>query len=533
MRRRLGVILLVCGVALTGCAGRAGQTASAPSALSTSDTTPATARTVPTVVVLDASGSMNETDAPGPRIDAAKAAAQGLVDGVPDDANIGLMTYGTGTGSSEAEQAVGCQDVKTLIPLGPLNRERMRAQISGLRASGYTPISLALRTALSQLPTDGAPQAIVLVSDGEDTCGTPPCDTAKQAKHSHPGLTISTVGFKTEGAASDQLGCIAAATGGLFVQATNASQLAARLLATQNLGAAQSSLSSDGVNGITLGSTLAEIRAGHPDFPDAATSGAVAVVYHDCDFGFLDGVLDWIEPHGGGRTIDGVTAGTPLSRATELYGPPVQSVTNSDGSHTVIYIADPKANYGYRILVDQYSQDGTTIAGWVKTIVLCRCAPKPGAAGVNMPPSGKWTDPVVVITPTSLGAVKVGMALPDAEAAAGVSFDGFGDGAHYPKGIRPELYVVPNLPCVGVSGTDTPSKTVQTAEGVRLGDSADQITALYGNRARYIPAPTGGRTPTEGYIVDFPDGKIAFAVASNVIRAIKAGPGVTPSSCGG
>jgi Ca-activated chloride channel family protein len=336
---------------------------------------------VPTVLILDASGSMNETDAPGPRIDAAKTAAQALVDGLPEDATLGLTTYGTGTGSTDAEQAAGCADVITLIPLSRLDRDPLRSAISGLRASGYTPISLALRTAVAQLPADDSAQAIVLVSDGEDTCGAPPCDEARQAKLTHPGLAISTVGFKTEGAASDQLNCIATSTGGLFVQAQNANQLVARLLATQNVAIAQSSLSSNGFAGITLGTKLADIRAAHPDFPDAATSGSATVIYRDCDFGFLDGVLDSIAPHGGGRTIDGVGPGTPISRATELYGSPLGSVQNSDGTHSVLYTADPNTDAAYRILVDRYTESSGTISGQVKTIVLCRCKPKTGVSG--------------------------------------------------------------------------------------------------------------------------------------------------------
>lgn len=524
MKHRLGMAVAVISVVVVGaCAQRGGPSATAPSV---TNVMPAT---VPTVLILDASGSMNETDAPGPRIDAAKAAAQGLADGLPDDATIGLMTYGTATGSDPSEEAAGCEDVTTLIALGHLDRAQMRTQILSLRASGYTPISLALQTALAQLPMDRSPQAIVLVSDGEDTCGSPPCDTAKQAKQSHPGLTISTVGFKTEGPASEQLSCIAAATGGLFVQAQNASQLSARLLATQNVGAAQSSLSSDGINGITLGSTLGDIRKAHPDFPDASASGPATVVYRDCDFGFVDGVLDSIAPHGGGRTIDGVAPGTPLSRVGELYGPPLQSVTNADGSHTLIYTAEPSTDHAYRIAVDQYNQSGTAISGFVKTIVLCRCGSKPGG---QQPTSGRWTEPVIVITPTSLGAVKVGMSVPEAEAAAGKPFDGSGDGAHYPKG-SPELYIVPPAPCVGVSGPSTASTTVVTAEGVRLGDSADRIPAVYGGRAQYVPAPNFGRTPAAGYIVGFHDGKLAFVVSQGIVTGIHAGPDVTPSNCGG
>ncbi|NDJ90929.1 VWA domain-containing protein [Mycolicibacter kumamotonensis] len=336
---------------------------------------------MPTVLILDASGSMNEADAPGPRIDAAKRAAQGLVDGLPDHTAIALLTYGTSTGSSEAEKAVGCQDVKVLIPMGPLNREQMATQISGLRASGYTPISLALRTAVSQLPAGDQPQAIILVSDGEDTCGTPPCDTARDAEGKYPNIAISTVGFKTEGNASDQLRCIADVTGGLFVPAQNASQLAARLLATQNVEQAQNSLSSNGIGDIALGTSLADIRKAHPDFPDASTSGSVVIVYRDCDLGFVDGVLDSITQHNGGRTIDGVTAGTPLSRVVELYGNAVKTETDGHGGYRLTFTADPAAGAGYRVLVEDYTESGGTVTGQVKTITLCRCAGTGVSAG--------------------------------------------------------------------------------------------------------------------------------------------------------
>ncbi|WP_420086583.1 vWA domain-containing protein, partial [Mycolicibacterium insubricum] len=82
----------------------------------------------------------------------------------------------------------------------------MGSAIDAITPSGYTPISLALQTGADALP-DGD-TAIVLVSDGEDTCDTPPCDTATNLKKTHPGLTISTVGFKVDGAAADQLRCI-------------------------------------------------------------------------------------------------------------------------------------------------------------------------------------------------------------------------------------------------------------------------------------------------------------------------------------
>lgn len=266
MTRGILSLLAVACLLLAGCS----RGTDAPSAASS--TTPApVAKSVPTVLILDASGSMTEADAPGPRIDAAKTAAHGLLKALPDDSTIGLLAYGTATGSADTDKPAGCNDVRTLIPLGPLDRTAMGSAIDAITPSGYTPISLALQTGADALP-DGA-TAIVLVSDGEDTCDTPPCDTATNLKKTHPGLTISTVGFKVDGTAADQLRCIAETTGGVFVQAANADQLAARLLATQNIDQANQSLSATGIFGINLGTNITDIRTTHPDFPDATTTG--------------------------------------------------------------------------------------------------------------------------------------------------------------------------------------------------------------------------------------------------------------------
>jgi len=70
---------------------------------------------------------------------------------------------------------------KTSVPSsaggGVMDRGQAHQRIDSVRPSGYTPISLALQKAAALLPADGK-QAVVLVADGEDTCGTPPCDVA-------------------------------------------------------------------------------------------------------------------------------------------------------------------------------------------------------------------------------------------------------------------------------------------------------------------------------------------------------------------
>ncbi|GAA1640060.1 VWA domain-containing protein [Microbacterium flavum] len=200
----------------------------APAAVAAPSAAGSPAEVVPTMIVLDASGSMLESDAPGPRIDAAKDAATALVNGFPAGAHVGLMVYGTGTGSADSEKDAGCQDVRTLVPVGEVDAAAMTAQIAGIQASGYTPIGRALSDAAAALP--GGAGAIVLVSDGIDTCAPPdPCEVARGLASSGVELTVHTVGFRVDDAARAQLACIADATGGTYADAQDDGQLAEAL----------------------------------------------------------------------------------------------------------------------------------------------------------------------------------------------------------------------------------------------------------------------------------------------------------------
>lgn len=379
------LVLVVCATLVAACAPNR-LTGFAPIDPAADQTEPATIESsVPTVLIIDGSRSMTEADAPGPRIDAAKSAAHQLIDALPDDSTIALQTYGTTTGSAEADKAASCRDVTTLLPLGTLDRSAMTTAIDSITPSGFTPMTLSLRTAADQLPADDSPQAIVLVSDGEETCETPPCDIASELKRSHPQLTISTVGFRVDGPASDQLRCIAQVTGGVYVQADNAAQLAARLIATQNISQASNSLTAAGLGDIDLGSTITDIHLHHADFPAVAGVGSITVTWRDCDYTFTNGTLDAIAPHGGGRTIDGVTTGSPVEDAARFYGAPVET-TFSGRAGTLTYIAGPNTDAKYRMNVDFYADIAGRVIGKITAIVLCRC--KPSASGGETRPSG-------------------------------------------------------------------------------------------------------------------------------------------------
>ena len=182
------------------------------------------------LLIMDASGSMNAVDDRNtPLLDGAKTALTRVVRELPDRAVAGLRVYGHRT--SNNDRAAGCQDTELVVPVAPLDRPRMLGAIASYRASGFTPIGLSLQQAAADLPPEG-PRTIVLVTDGEDTCGPPdPCQVARDLSASGVAVRIETVGFylKDNRLAEQQLQCIASATGGGYRRADSADALAEEL----------------------------------------------------------------------------------------------------------------------------------------------------------------------------------------------------------------------------------------------------------------------------------------------------------------
>lgn len=184
------------------------------------------------LLVMDASGSMNETDDAGvPLIDGAKVALNGVVDALPDQTPVGLMVYGSQVSSAPEDRQAGCRDIEMVLPIGPLEKEEMRTAIDRYEVSGWTPIGRSLQRAADELPSEG-PRTVVLVSDGEDTCAPPPpCEVARRLIGDGVDLRVETVGFflGDNEEARDQLRCIAEATGGEYHDAESAADLADEL----------------------------------------------------------------------------------------------------------------------------------------------------------------------------------------------------------------------------------------------------------------------------------------------------------------
>lgn len=181
-------------------------------------------------LVLDVSGSMRAADIDGrTRMSVAQQSFDDVVDALPEETQLGIRVLGSRIPVAN-NQALGCRDTQQISPVGPVNKVEAKAAIATLRPTGWTPIGLALRGAARDLGTGETTRRIVLITDGEDTCGAPgPCDVARQLAAQGTHLVVDTLGLTLDDKVRRQLTCIADATGGTYTAVQHQAQLTSRL----------------------------------------------------------------------------------------------------------------------------------------------------------------------------------------------------------------------------------------------------------------------------------------------------------------
>ncbi|MET8127549.1 VWA domain-containing protein [Streptomyces sp. NPDC005065] len=180
-------------------------------------------------LVLDVSGSMRTRDIDGQsRMTAAKQAFNEVLDAVPEQVQLGIRTLGADYPGDDRK--VGCKDTKQLYPVGPLDRTEAKTAVATLAPTGWTPIGPALLGAADDLEGGDSTRRIVLISDGEDTCGPlDPCEVARDIAARGIHLVIDTLGLVPNAKIRQQLTCIAEATGGTYTAVQHTDELSDRV----------------------------------------------------------------------------------------------------------------------------------------------------------------------------------------------------------------------------------------------------------------------------------------------------------------
>ncbi|MDQ0315016.1 vWA domain-containing protein [Amorphus orientalis] len=173
-----------------------------------------------TMIVLDGSGSMwGQIDGTS-KIEIAREAIGRLVADWPEGRALGLMAYGH-------RREADCGDIETLVAPGPLDMDTVNAAVSEVTPRGKTPIGGSVRAA-SDAIGDAMSSSVIVVTDGLENCGADLCALGDELAAGGTGLKTHVIGFDIA-ESTDQLACLAEATGGRYLAAEDAESLTGAL----------------------------------------------------------------------------------------------------------------------------------------------------------------------------------------------------------------------------------------------------------------------------------------------------------------
>jgi Ca-activated chloride channel family protein len=181
------------------------------------------------IIVFDASKSMaaSADDNTGlRRIDAVRGALSRILPRVAPKRRLGLITYGPGSRPA-------CVNVALELRPKINAAATIMARIDRLKPDGRTPLTRAMQRAAEALDFRNQPGTIVLLTDGEETCGGNSCQLARQLKAEGARTTVHVISYKiasaigTDGTFASR--CLADETGGIYSAANTAEEVAAAL----------------------------------------------------------------------------------------------------------------------------------------------------------------------------------------------------------------------------------------------------------------------------------------------------------------
>jgi Ca-activated chloride channel family protein len=175
------------------------------------------------MIVFDASGSMSgngwgygsETAGTVSRIDKVRATLANILPSVTRHRRVGLITYGPGVWDQ-------CNVRLDLKPEAN-SAERIMTAIKALTPAGKTPLTAAVAKAAEVLDYRAKPALIVLLTDGEETCGGSPCELGKKLSSEAASLTVHVIGLRVKGytwmgeQSLVETKCLAERNGGLYL----------------------------------------------------------------------------------------------------------------------------------------------------------------------------------------------------------------------------------------------------------------------------------------------------------------------------
>lgn len=177
-------------------------------------------------LILDASNSMWGQLNGKSKIQIAREVLAKLVKGLPDDINAGLRVYGHRYNIKDKR---ACTDTELIVPISKLDRDKMIRFADGITPKGKTPLVYSILQTPGDFKEAGK-GAVILVSDGIESCDGDIKTVADTLKASRLDLKVHIVGFSIkEMEEKKQLKAIAKSTGGRYLDAKDSKELLSSL----------------------------------------------------------------------------------------------------------------------------------------------------------------------------------------------------------------------------------------------------------------------------------------------------------------
>lgn len=177
------------------------------------------------MIVFDASRSMAASSGEKSglrRIDAVRGALAHVLPQVSKRRHIGLITYGPGRRDA-------CSNISLELRPSEDAADKIMARIDRLQPDGKTPLTTSVRRAAEVLDFRNRPVTIVLLTDGEETCGGSPCALAQALRDEGAQTTVHVISYQITSAigpgGSFESRCLADETGGIYAATDTAEQV--------------------------------------------------------------------------------------------------------------------------------------------------------------------------------------------------------------------------------------------------------------------------------------------------------------------
>lgn len=172
----------------------------------------------PILFIYDASGSMWGQLEGKTKKEIASEVLSNSVNALPQDQKIGLIAYGH-------RKKGDCSDVEFLVALENTSKTSINSAVKSINPLGKTPLAHAAKQAINTLKSKKERATIILITDGIESCNGKLCEVVSAAKEQGINFKLHIVGFGLKDEETEELKCAAAAGGGKYYTAANASGL--------------------------------------------------------------------------------------------------------------------------------------------------------------------------------------------------------------------------------------------------------------------------------------------------------------------